>query len=71
MALVLSIFSAPLPHRLSAVPAEKPLMGSLPPPSLSFPSLGSQAEVTDCGRAAGAGIAGEGPGGRGWKVVWS
>lgn len=57
MALVLSIFSAPLLHRAAAVPAEELLAGSLPPHTSSF-SLGSQAEVTDCGRAAGAVTAG-------------
>lgn len=54
--MVLSI-SAPLLHRAAAVPAEELLAGSLPPHTSSL-SLGSQAEVTDCGRAAGAVTAG-------------
>lgn len=41
----------------------------IPPSSLLPLSLGSQAEVTECGRAALVVTAGGGPGRRGFEVV--
>lgn len=71
MALVLSVFSSSLPSSpgccaLSRPPGREsssfPLASPLPP-------WGSQAEVTDCGRAALVVTAGGGPGRREFEVV--
>lgn len=62
MALMLSVFVL-FPHRPAAVPPPNLLAGSPPPPS------GSQAEVTDCGRAARVVTDGGGPGGCWLEVV--